>query len=280
MSLSPTPKQPTSRRFMTWLLRSPFHVFMGGMLLITVSGRKSGRAISTPVNYVRDGDTLLITSKADRTWWNNVRGGAPVTLLLNGKTYQAEASRDRADRADRRTRTAALLPLDQAHHRRNSSHRRRPAHQAGKVPARGRRTRIVIEDHSPHILGASPCNYVSALNSTPVSYSSKGEALIELDISAVNGQAVVNVRDMKIDSSNPMLDVATRMLSQPLREMLAAELSKALNEAIADLPNQVSALKKVEIIEIRDLKLPSAVMSITLPDDICHYGSWPRTGSI
>lgn len=92
MSLSPAPQQPTSRRFMSWLLRSPFHIFMGGMLLITVSGRKSGRAISTPVNYVRDGDMLLITSKADRTWWRNVRGGAPVTLLLNGRTYQAEAS--------------------------------------------------------------------------------------------------------------------------------------------------------------------------------------------
>ena len=81
---------------------------------------------------------------------------------------------------------------------------------------------------------------------------SKGEALIDLDFSAVNGQAVVTVRSIKIDSSNVMLDLATRMLSQPLREMLAAELSQALNEAIADLPNQVSALEKVEIIEIRN----------------------------
>ncbi len=85
-------KQPTSRRFMTWLLRSPFHVFMNGILLITVTGRKSGRAISTPVNYARDGDTLLITSKADRTWWRNVRGGAAVTVLINGKTYRADAT--------------------------------------------------------------------------------------------------------------------------------------------------------------------------------------------
>jgi deazaflavin-dependent oxidoreductase (nitroreductase family) len=76
---------------MSWLLCSPFHVFMGGMLLITVTGRKSGRAISTPVNYVRDGDTLLITSTVDRTWWRNLRGGAPVTLVMNGKTYRADA---------------------------------------------------------------------------------------------------------------------------------------------------------------------------------------------
>src|SRR5512138_3050089 len=92
MSQGPVPKQPTSRRVMSWLLRSPFHIFMGGMLLITVTGRKSGRAITTPVNYVRDGDTLLITSKTDRTWWRNVRGGAPVALRLNGRAYRAEAN--------------------------------------------------------------------------------------------------------------------------------------------------------------------------------------------
>ena len=43
-------KQPTSRRFMTWMLHSPFRIFMSGIMLITVTGRKSGRAISTPVN--------------------------------------------------------------------------------------------------------------------------------------------------------------------------------------------------------------------------------------
>jgi hypothetical protein len=34
--------------------------------------------------------------------------------------------------------------------------------------------------------------------------------------------------------------------------MLAQELSQALNEAIAGLPDQVSALKKVEIIEVQN----------------------------
>lgn len=92
MNQTAPPKQPTSRRFMTWMLHSPFHIFMGGILLITVTGRKSGRAISTPVNYARDGDTLLVTSKVDRTWWKNLRGGARVTVLINGKTYGAEAS--------------------------------------------------------------------------------------------------------------------------------------------------------------------------------------------
>ena len=81
-----------SNRFVTFMLHSPFNVFMSGLMLITVKDRKSGRAISMPVNYVRDGETLLVTSKTDRTWWKNVRGGAPITLLINGKTYRADAT--------------------------------------------------------------------------------------------------------------------------------------------------------------------------------------------
>jgi hypothetical protein len=80
----------------------------------------------------------------------------------------------------------------------------------------------------------------------------KGEAVIDLEFSAVNGQAVVTVRDIKIDSSNVLLDVGSRVLAQPLRAKLAQQLSQAINDAIADLPNQVPALKKVEISAIQE----------------------------
>ena len=79
----------------------------------------------------------------------------------------------------------------------------------------------------------------------------RGEAVIDLDFSAVNGQAVVKVTNINIDSTNVMLDVASRMLAQPLRDMLSQELSQAINQAIADLPNQVSVLKTVEIMDVR-----------------------------
>ncbi len=80
----------------------------------------------------------------------------------------------------------------------------------------------------------------------------KGTAVIDLDFSAIDGKAVVNVSNVQIDSSNLLLDVGSRVLSQPLRTMLAQELSEAINQAIADLPNKVSALKKVEIIGIQN----------------------------
>jgi len=49
-----------------------------------------------------------------------------------------------------------------------------------------------------------------------------------------------------------MVDLTSRMLEQPLRELLSMELSKALNQAIADLPSQVPVLKKIELVEVQD----------------------------
>jgi hypothetical protein len=44
---------------MTWLLNSRFHKMVSGStLILTIKGRKSGRMIEVPVNYIRDGRTL------------------------------------------------------------------------------------------------------------------------------------------------------------------------------------------------------------------------------
>jgi deazaflavin-dependent oxidoreductase (nitroreductase family) len=78
--------------FIKILLRSPLQgLFSGSMMLITVTGRKSGRAISTPVNYYREGDTLWVLSNRNRTWWRNLCGGAEVTLRLQGRDVKAHA---------------------------------------------------------------------------------------------------------------------------------------------------------------------------------------------
>ena len=77
---------------MVWLLRSPLHSFVSKqMMVITYTGRKSGKVYATPVNYVRDGDIFLTTSFAERTWWRNLHGGAAVTLRVQGMDLQARS---------------------------------------------------------------------------------------------------------------------------------------------------------------------------------------------
>ncbi|MBK6434209.1 nitroreductase/quinone reductase family protein [Candidatus Amarolinea dominans] len=59
--------------FIAWLLRSPLNSLLSSnTLLITMTGRKTGLLITTPVNYVRDGDRLWVISSRDRTWWRNL----------------------------------------------------------------------------------------------------------------------------------------------------------------------------------------------------------------
>ncbi len=72
--------------FVAAVLRSPLHgLISNAVMLVTVKGRRSGRVISTPVNFVRDRESLWAVSQPDRQWWRNLRGGAPVTLRLAGR---------------------------------------------------------------------------------------------------------------------------------------------------------------------------------------------------
>ena len=72
--------------FISTVLRSPFHrLLSGGMMLITVTGRKTGKKYTTPVGYFYEGDVLWVITSRDRTWWRNTKLGADVSLLLRGK---------------------------------------------------------------------------------------------------------------------------------------------------------------------------------------------------
>ncbi len=72
--------------FVTWLLRSPLHRFLSATtMLVTYQGRKTGRRITLPVNYVRDGEMLWTLSVAKRAWWRNFRTPTPAVLRLAGR---------------------------------------------------------------------------------------------------------------------------------------------------------------------------------------------------
>ena len=87
-------------RLPMFLLKSPVHgIVSRKLLLLTFTGRTSGKRHTLPVGYAREGDTVLIGAAGP--WWKNLRGGAQVTVLLRGRerTGSAEAVSDQAEMA-------------------------------------------------------------------------------------------------------------------------------------------------------------------------------------
>ena len=79
--------------FMAWVLRSPFHgMLSNGMMLITITGRKTGKIYTTPVGYYVEGEHLWVITSRERKWWKNLQGGAQVNLLLKRKPVQGIAN--------------------------------------------------------------------------------------------------------------------------------------------------------------------------------------------
>jgi deazaflavin-dependent oxidoreductase (nitroreductase family) len=72
------------------LLRSPLHFFVSkNMMLMTYTGRRSGKSYTTPMSYLTVGEALYTISSRERIWWRNLRGGADVTLRLRGEDVPA-----------------------------------------------------------------------------------------------------------------------------------------------------------------------------------------------
>jgi len=89
------------------LLRSPLHGLMSkDIMLITFTGRKTGRTYTTPVTYVRDGSRVKLFTQTP--WWRNCRDGAGVTLLLEGAERRGKSE---AFDQDRPRMTEALTDL-------------------------------------------------------------------------------------------------------------------------------------------------------------------------
>ncbi|MBI3175780.1 MAG: nitroreductase family deazaflavin-dependent oxidoreductase [Chloroflexi bacterium] len=80
---------------MSWVLRSPLHgMLSNGMMLITITGRKTGKKYTTPVGYYEEGGYLWVITSRERNWWRNLQGGATVELLLKRKPVQGFADVD------------------------------------------------------------------------------------------------------------------------------------------------------------------------------------------
>ena len=73
------------------ILRSPIHGLLShAMMVLAFKGRKSGKTISTPVGYTRNGNSLIVFTFG--SWWVNLQNNAEVTMRLQGRDVKGRAN--------------------------------------------------------------------------------------------------------------------------------------------------------------------------------------------
>jgi hypothetical protein len=82
-----------SNLFVKTLINSPLHPLLGkSHAVILVTGRKTGKSITTPINIVSIEGAQTVISLRSRTWWRNLRKGRIAQLHQQaGKTFPVRA---------------------------------------------------------------------------------------------------------------------------------------------------------------------------------------------
>jgi hypothetical protein len=99
------------------LLRSPLHtVASKNLCLISYTGRRSGRAFTTPLSFMREGNLVRLLSSHQTRWWLNfVDGPVDVEVEIARRKFQgkAEAVLEEGDRLRDGVRTfLTAVPRD------------------------------------------------------------------------------------------------------------------------------------------------------------------------
>ncbi len=74
------------------LLLSRLHFLASkGLLVLSWSGRKSGRRFSVPAGYQEDDDAVvvMISKRDEKNWWKNFQTPWPADLYIRGKLRSA-----------------------------------------------------------------------------------------------------------------------------------------------------------------------------------------------
>jgi hypothetical protein len=69
------------------------------VLLLRITGRRTGRRYAIGVGYAENDDgtlDVLVSDASNRTWWRNFIGGGPVDVVLRGRERPAYAEAHRA----------------------------------------------------------------------------------------------------------------------------------------------------------------------------------------
>jgi F420H(2)-dependent quinone reductase len=76
------------------------------VLLLTTTGRKTGRKRTTPLLFVRDGNRLVVIASnggrdRDPSWWTNLRFNSEAEVEIKGDRWSAKAEKANADEKTR-----------------------------------------------------------------------------------------------------------------------------------------------------------------------------------
>lgn len=106
-------------RLQVFLLRHNLAKRLGTIaMVITTTGRKTGRQRSTPIGYLRDGDSVLAFTYPHHHWYRNVRNKPEALLTIQGREIPArvelvddEAGRRRVIEAYQRERPGSFARM-------------------------------------------------------------------------------------------------------------------------------------------------------------------------
>jgi len=87
-------------------------------MLITFTGRRSGRSFTTPVRYICNDGIVRCFTSSENQWWRNLREGSLVTLRIAGKDvmYEAKATNDPENTRKWLIQYLGLFPQDAVYH--------------------------------------------------------------------------------------------------------------------------------------------------------------------
>ncbi len=90
----------------------------GNTLLLEFTGRKTGRALSTPISYHQVGSTVHCFTTKSFGWWRNLTNGQAVNVVLRGKGFVSTPIVEIADHEEMAVQLGAFLravPRDATH---------------------------------------------------------------------------------------------------------------------------------------------------------------------
>jgi len=80
----------TINPFVAWLLQSRLHGLISfQLMLLEITGRRSGRIYRIPVSYAKQSESLICLTLGENLWWRNLQDAPSATLIYRGRRLQA-----------------------------------------------------------------------------------------------------------------------------------------------------------------------------------------------